>query len=80
MTLNDGALVRAMDTIEDADHAETAQLVVAALRRLGEHGRQTAEAILGQVRAEGEPDSLLVEGLAQIEAVDGVISGRTDSL
>lgn len=70
----------ACDTIADADPGETAKLVVFSLRRLGYHGRPTAEAIIAGIKAESGPDAELVEGFEQLIAVEGVISGRTDSL
>lgn len=69
---------RALGYIEDADQDQIAELVVAAVQRLGYHGRTAAEKVLELTGR--DPDADLVEGLAQIESVEGVISGRTDSL
>lgn len=74
-------LNRALDSVMDADEQELAAILVAGIRRLGENGRRTTELMLAQLEADNQKgDALLIEGLAQIEGLEGVVSGRTDSL
>lgn len=73
-------LNRALDSIADADDIELAGILICGLKRLGELGRAVSEEMVGKIKAENGPDALTLEGLAQIESVEGVLSGRTDSL
>jgi hypothetical protein len=64
--------------IDDADEEGLAWILACAIDRLGEFGRSGAEALLKHLQTASLANA--EEGLAQLEAVEGVISGRTDSL
>lgn len=70
----------AMSAITAADDIQVAGLVIFAIQTIGRRGRFSAEKMLEQIRAEEGPDDDLVEGLAQIDAVAGVLDGRLESL
>ena len=78
--IGDVRLNTAIEAIGEADSIETAGLMICCLRRLGEHGRETARAILEQIKAEEGPDDITVEGLVQICDVEGVLDGRLESI
>jgi hypothetical protein len=71
-------LTAALDTIDEANPEDTASIITCAVRRLGQHGREGAEALLRAM--ESGTDSLVEEGIAQFGSVEGVLSGRTDAL
>lgn len=77
--IGNGTIQEMLDAIDEADEAQTAELVIASLRRLGEHGRNCAAIILDRAKADTD-DDYLDEGLAQINAVEGVLDGRLDTL
>jgi hypothetical protein len=76
---SDNELNQVLDTIADADTRELARIGEAFIERLGDHGRNGAQALLDRLQ-ENNGNYLTTEGLAQIESVEGVLSGRTDQL
>jgi hypothetical protein len=78
MTISSRETDAACDAIGEATAPQLARLLRQALVCLGEFGREGAEALLAEIQRSPEPN--IEEGLAQIAAVEGVFTGRTDSL
>jgi hypothetical protein len=76
--LSQKEMADALNAISEADDQELANIGEAFIERLGDRGRAGAEALLERIRDNGS--GLIEEGLAQIESVEGVYSGRTDAL
>lgn len=78
MPMTDVQMDRALDAIDEADPGQLGTIITDSLRRLGQHGREGAEALLRAL--ESGHDSDVEEGLAQFSAAEGVLTGRTDAL
>ncbi len=66
------------DEIAEASPEALAEIMEVAIERLGDLGRAGAEPLLARLR--GDDRDLLTEGLAQLNAIEGVLDGRLDRL
>lgn len=77
--LDERQLEQTIGHIADANTDQLAEIIHAALQAHGSFGREVSEKVLARIEAEpGEPYAR--EGLAQLEAVEGVLDGRLESL
>jgi hypothetical protein len=75
--IDDRQLSDTLGNIAEASPSQLAEIVEHALIWYGHHGREVSEALLRRLKSH---PSEVEEGFAQLESVEGVLSGRTDSL
>lgn len=69
----------ALESITEANTDQLAEIVHAALKAHGNFGREVSEKVLALVQ-DDPSDPYAREALAQLEAVEGVLDGRLESL